>query len=350
MKKIILFLLILLLTGCYDYDELNDLAIVSSMLIDYKNGEYSVDLEILTTKENSDKPSYFLEGRGDTFEEAMFNTYNKSTKHIYLSHMFAVILGKNVAEEKMSELYDYFFIDPDVRKDSYFVIDKNIDELLDFKTEDNLSIGETVKNIIHYNEKQNPRFQTSKYSDILHSYLNDTNYLLAGISIDGNMLSVSDTYLMSSEKVCTKIDGDAALFANILKNTPSSFRLRLDEEYEIYKFKTKTEIGDNKISVSLKADVRIIGFTTKKIKDKKSLDEIENEISSALEKLMKKEIEYSLDKGEDIYNFDYLYRKHRPNDYRQGIWKEVEYVFNVDTTLNEKGLLLNNIAREKDEK
>ena len=41
-KKIILIILILLLTGCSDYRELTDMAIVPSFAIDYKDNKYHV--------------------------------------------------------------------------------------------------------------------------------------------------------------------------------------------------------------------------------------------------------------------------------------------------------------------
>jgi hypothetical protein len=51
MKKIILLIVIILLGGCYDYRELNDMAIVDGILIDYVDYEYKVYLNVI--KSNS---------------------------------------------------------------------------------------------------------------------------------------------------------------------------------------------------------------------------------------------------------------------------------------------------------
>ena len=40
MKKIILIIFIVLLTGCYDYRELNDIAIISGVGISKEDNEY----------------------------------------------------------------------------------------------------------------------------------------------------------------------------------------------------------------------------------------------------------------------------------------------------------------------
>ena len=46
MKKIILLFILLLLTGCKDYTEINDLGIISGMIIDYKDNKYEITTEI----------------------------------------------------------------------------------------------------------------------------------------------------------------------------------------------------------------------------------------------------------------------------------------------------------------
>ena len=53
MKKIFFLLLIpFFLTGCYDYQELNNRAVIAGIAIDYKEDEFWVDLEILNNKKD----------------------------------------------------------------------------------------------------------------------------------------------------------------------------------------------------------------------------------------------------------------------------------------------------------
>ena len=54
MKKIILISFLFLLTGCYDYKEINDLAIISAIGIDYKDDEYVITLEVLNDQNDKD--------------------------------------------------------------------------------------------------------------------------------------------------------------------------------------------------------------------------------------------------------------------------------------------------------
>ena len=46
-KTIILILSIFMLYGCYDYVEINNLVIISGMLIDYKDNNYYITSQII---------------------------------------------------------------------------------------------------------------------------------------------------------------------------------------------------------------------------------------------------------------------------------------------------------------
>ena len=78
--KIKLFFVLLLLTlttACYNYNELNDLAISTGMSIDYKEGKYVVNLLIANSKKSQastvegEAQSIVYEGKGKTISEAL---------------------------------------------------------------------------------------------------------------------------------------------------------------------------------------------------------------------------------------------------------------------------------------
>ena len=53
-KKLFLIIFIFLLTGCYNYKELNKIAIVSSISIDKKDNEYLVGAQVMNIKTKDD--------------------------------------------------------------------------------------------------------------------------------------------------------------------------------------------------------------------------------------------------------------------------------------------------------
>ena len=76
MKKIIILLIFsFFLTGCFDYQELNDRAIIVGLGVDYQNDEYVVNFEVLNSQKNSSEKSggpnksYLIEGKDKTFSK-----------------------------------------------------------------------------------------------------------------------------------------------------------------------------------------------------------------------------------------------------------------------------------------
>ena len=57
MKKIILLLFIFLFTGCFNYGELNKMAIVTSIGIDKVKDKYLVSVQVINGKNDNEKGS-----------------------------------------------------------------------------------------------------------------------------------------------------------------------------------------------------------------------------------------------------------------------------------------------------
>ena len=79
MKKyfILLFFILLVSTGCFDYTELNDMAIVSGISLDYEENGYHVGFEILNTvskDDNQNQPKVYF------YIRSIFGCYFGSSK------------------------------------------------------------------------------------------------------------------------------------------------------------------------------------------------------------------------------------------------------------------------------
>lgn len=351
MKKVFIVLIILLLTGCYDYNELTDLAIVSSMIIDYKDDKYVVNLEILETKKDAPKTSFFLEGCGNTFEEALIDTYSKTPKHIYFNHIFAVVLSKTIAIDKFEYIYDFFLIDNDVRKDSVFVLIDDTSKLLKFETEDKLSIGETIKSVFNYSEIENGNYKTVNFRNILNADLNKKTYCLTGISIDNNVISLKDVYLVDENKLSLKIDNKYILFLNMLENDVKSFIINIDDEtFEVYRYKTDFSLKENQAIIKVNADIRLFGKSNSPNSTKEDIKKLESKIGKYIKEYINESLKYSINVDKDIYNIDYRFYQLNKDKYYKGIYKNLKYDIKTDVTFNEKGLLLNQLGDEKSER
>lgn len=92
MKKIIIMLIsIFLLSGCADYVEINDLAIISGIAIDYENDLYKLTAQLI----ENDKESkvVVLTTASSSIDEAMSEISKLSNKELFISHLKVLILA-----------------------------------------------------------------------------------------------------------------------------------------------------------------------------------------------------------------------------------------------------------------
>ena len=106
MKKIIIMLIsIFLLSGCADYVEINDLAIISGIAIDYENDLYKLTAQLI----ENDKESkvVVLTTASSSIDEAMSEISKLSNKELFISHLKVLILSDRLIKEN-KDFYDYF--------------------------------------------------------------------------------------------------------------------------------------------------------------------------------------------------------------------------------------------------
>ena len=107
-KGIILLLIILLMSGCYDYVEIDDLVIISGMVIDYKDNKYEISSQIIENEAKTKVKAYTT--TCNTIDECIFKLSKLSNKDIFISHLKVLILTENTINNK-KDYYDYFLRD-----------------------------------------------------------------------------------------------------------------------------------------------------------------------------------------------------------------------------------------------
>ena len=136
MKKkfcFVLFATIILtcFTGCYNYRELENLAIVTGLSIDKKDGEYIVGTLIANSKkqEASSKEgqsqSIVYEGRGKSIMEAFYDIDLESPKQLYIGHLTVAIIDESIAKNEIEKISDILIRSPESRKNFYVLIAKD---------------------------------------------------------------------------------------------------------------------------------------------------------------------------------------------------------------------------------
>lgn len=170
-KKLIIFLLVILISGC-SYNEISDLAIISSIGIDKVNNNY----EITATTNSKVDSKIILTNTSSNIKTAISILNNDISKKIYLDHLKLVVLNTDLNENDLKNIMNYFIkLDNDFY--IYFTNDKS----------SNIISNLINKNIINnYNDlKIKNNINSFKY--FYNSYLNSSYFVTNSISIDNKL-------------------------------------------------------------------------------------------------------------------------------------------------------------------
>ncbi|ARF15620.1 Ger(x)C family spore germination protein [Sporosarcina ureae] len=134
MKKCILILLVLtlFLSGCWDRRELNELSITMALGIDKVKNEYLVSAQVIVPSEVSMQASSgrsavtLYQASGETVYEAFRKMTKDAPRKIYPGHLRILVISEELAKEGISESLDLLARDWELRSDFYVVIAKDL--------------------------------------------------------------------------------------------------------------------------------------------------------------------------------------------------------------------------------
>ena len=327
MKYIILIIILLTLSGCVNYEEINSMAIVSAVSIDKcKNNKskYNIGVQIMNAKKKENESVSeitYYEACGNSVYEAIQKISLESPKRLYLGHNGVIVIGEELLKEQDPINYlDYFLRESEVEKDAIIAMSKGD------TASDVLKILTPLETIPSKNLKST-LFNSTKTSGLTHiisldefiSYLiNDgEEAIIPSIKIVGKTskgeendnlstsnpdtkLRLSNIGVLNNNKLVGYLDSDESSGYNIIsneaKNTYINFKCD-DKNYAsavILNSKTKETLTfkNNKpyVILSQKATVNIAEYNcdTSFINNKDIINNIEKEISKKIKSNMVK--------------------------------------------------------------
>ena len=123
----IIFLNSILFTGCWNYRETDELAIVTGAAIDKdKDGKLSITVEIaeFTNEKESKVAPRTITIKGDTVFDAARNGVLVLGKKLYWSHAKVLIVSEQVAREGIIKVMDWLIRDSETRTDINILVSK----------------------------------------------------------------------------------------------------------------------------------------------------------------------------------------------------------------------------------
>ena len=337
-KKILILLLILLplISGC-NYKELNNLSIVNMVAIDYVDDKYEVTVKVLNTEKESDNQNSTFDGvtyksSGNNLTEAISNISLTIPKQIYLSHLELLVISKDLANNKLKDIINYFI--------NNSAINKNFSVLLsvDDKAEKILEVKELLSSYPYGNilgSIENSSNLSGISSDIkfidLAYYLN-TSYktpVMPTVNLDDDELSIGDLAIFKNGKIVAHLDNQYNLGYNFMTDNIVeaivNFKCDNDKYSGVKVTNSNTVIRpmikDDKpyIKIYITGDIHLMengcNNDDDKIKDKTS-DEVKNIVSNV--------IDYSTNKIDtDIFDIEELFYKYKHSYYKDIDFKEL---------------------------
>ena len=387
MKKILILLLpLLLLSGCYNYQEMNDLGIITATEIDKENDEYKITVQVVNPKKQSDassanQPAFIsYTSTGKTIHEAYRNLIQKTSRKIYGMHMQVLIIKDNLAKENLSEMLDFYFRNIEIRKEFYVLIDttennNNDDKLLEILTPlTNLS----SQNILNTLESDNKYISVSNlitFNDLMDIYLDEHKELvLPTIYVKGNeqlgdeeknietTSSDSDLHLgnlaiFKDEKMLGTLSREESITVNLIKGEAKEMLITFncsENKYASSKVildKPKIEIDTKKlqINITIKGNADLTEYTCNdNLNSDKAIEEINNKLNKHYVDIMSENVKNINEKyNSDVYGFrnmiykkDYKYYNQIKDDYYNKVFNNLNFNIKSDINLITKGNLL----------
>ncbi len=376
MKKIIIIITCLMLTGCFNYKELNNYAIVTGLSIDKSDNGYEVSALITNAiKENENKTNIsVVSGKGKSIYSAIKDINLKIPKELYLSHLNVIIISEEVAKDGMKPILDYLVREPESHQSYYLIISK------DTKAKNALSILDPIANFpsenIYSNLENSRDLQSKIIYDKVNQYIGKVlekgiHPILNSLIIVGNSEKGSNTeeqnnvelknYIMldnlaifKNDKLVDYADSDESIGINIL----------LDNIDEIYieipcnksniilssnSLNTKTKVNKQSVNINVDINSKINELGCDIKLNNNNLKKIEKDAEEKIINQIKKALQLSINNKTDIYGYGTrLYKK----DYKYfntiKDWDEyftnLKFNINVDVKIKDKGSANNTIG------
>lgn len=383
MKKIfvVVFTLFILLlsSGCYNYKEINEMAIVSSIGIDKddKNDKYIVSAQIMNSKESEDSEDSQIivyTKEGDTIHEALRNVTLESPRKLYGNHLSKIVLSEEVAKEGIDNVLDTFNRLSEVRNEFIITVvkDNKASDMLKVLTSTETIPAEYVKLSLKIADETSGLTYTTKLDEFISLYLKKgidpvvpvlkiDKKSKKGTTIDNitttdpmSKIVIENLAVTNKGKLETYLKSEEVIGYNFLRNQIQKMIIpvKCDDKNNyasiaILKNKTKSNTSkkDNKyiINFDINSEAIITEYNCESnLKNEKVIEKLEKDTEKKINRYIKK----SLDKQKEtkgkflgLERLIYLdYPKYKNEDY------SVKY--NVKVNLVRKGEIRNSIKGE----
>jgi spore germination protein KC len=360
---IVLFLLTILSTGCWNQRELNDLGIAMGLGLD-KVDDHSIRLTVqLVLPQEVKEPSYFTpvtvySEEAETVFEAFRKITTMSPRKVYLPHFRIAVIGETLARDGILDLLDMLFRDHEFRSDFYIVVAK-----------EGVSAKDVLQTMTPFERiPANEKFSALKLSesawaptvavnldDLLKNLATEgQESVLTGIAFSGDKkkaktkenvetldqygaLQFSEISVFKDDKLIGWLNQDESKGFNYIMSNVQSTVGRIncpnDGELVVEIMGAETEIipsfknGQPEFELKITSNVNVAEVICQiDLKDPKTIKQLEKNLEERHKELLKSAVVAAQEKYQsDIFGFGNTFRKSYPKQWKElkDQWEEI---------------------------
>lgn len=393
MKRIkFLILLLPLLSGCYNYRELNELGITTAVSIDYKDNNFYVIAEVINPIKQQDasssnnSPFVNYNSSSSSLQDAFRKVVLESPRQLYAAQLEIIVLSEEVVNNHLEEVLEYFARDPESRTEIKIIVAKTEDSTKAITLQTlltSLSSSNIIKSLDLQSKVLGMDYPVT-LNELLNMYIAPyLEVVLPSMTLYGNyeIGDEKENITTSSPKAIVKIDG-----STITKDNKILGYLDLEESkiLNLINGKLKETIikmnyydgyiifEPNRIKVSRELDIKnniikinISGYSKTKeiqsnidLKDPKEVEKLNKALNMELEKKITDTFNSIREKYDtDVFGFqelyyrtNYKYFKENCTNWYEDIYPKIKLEVKANVRLYEKGSTLGGLRYERKNK
>ena len=353
MKKVLILLLLFLLTGCWNYQELNSIAISTAIGVDKNDdGKYEVSTMIANSRKEqssskeSESQSIIFTGVGNTISEAFKDIDLYNPRRNYIGHVSVVVISDEVAKNGLNDILDFSARNPESTKRFQMVIAKNCKakDILKILTPLETFSAQNISNNLKYSRDSQATSTAILYSDFIYNLLEKgMNPILPSVILKGDkkdgakdeslqqtipdaFIKINNLALFKDYKLVGFANANESRGINLLKSTIEQLtvNIKMDNKYITFKLldsKTKSKIKFNDkpiINVEIKGIATLVEDNSNhSLTDQKVMKEIEKKINKKIEELANQGLEIAKKNNTDVFGYGNLIYKNYPNYFKK---------------------------------
>ena len=248
MKKLLFIIpILLMLTGCNSYIELNNLAVINKIGIEHQDS-YILYASIIDSvdKENINPNEKLIKVEGKTIYDLINNLSIACDKKIYMSHLDLLILNDSIKSHEIQELINYFLNNNETREDFLIITADDIETLI------SKSKFQEINNLIEINRNDTSISIYTTMYDLINKYMLNEPIYLSNITFDNELIPSGITKIYNNK--ITHINNEDAIYINYLLNNINTYKKSLECDYNKYLYldilSSNTNIIKNKILIT----------------------------------------------------------------------------------------------------